>query len=62
MIIGMLRRGAITPLDAYKRGCMRLASRIHELRERGWVINTALIDVGNHTQVAQYTLIKEPEQ
>lgn len=36
--------GSITPIDALKRfGCMRLASRINELRENGFPIVTKIV-------------------
>lgn len=36
IILDMLKRGPITPLDAQREaGCMRLAARIYDLRRRG---------------------------
>lgn len=44
-------------------GCMRLAARIHDLREAGHVINREMIEVtnrdGRRTRVARYRLVEE---
>lgn len=48
------RHGSITPLQALDRyGCMRLAARIGELRERGHKIETNMIE-RNGSRFAQY--------
>ena len=59
-ILGHLQRGkSITPLVALQNyGCMRLASRIRELREQGHNINSVMIDVGEK-RVACYSLVSE---
>lgn len=61
MIIGHLRRhGSITALQALQNyGCMRLASRIYDLKQEGHTINKQMIEVGNGKRVASYSLIKE---
>ena len=47
----------ITSLEALKLfGCMRLASRIHDLRERGENIIVERISLPNGKSVAQYRL------
>ena len=47
----------ITSLEALKLfGCMRLASRIHDLRERGENIIVERINLPNGKSVAQYKL------
>lgn len=39
----MLCNGSITPLDAMKEfGCMRLASRINDLKQQGFVITSTI--------------------
>ena len=53
--------GSITPLEAEKNlGCMRLASRIWDLREEGYVIEKRLVKginrLGKLAQYAQYYL------
>lgn len=48
-ILNHLRKGfTITPLDALSEfGCMRLASRIHEIRQEGVKVNDKVITSGN---------------
>ena len=60
MIADLLERGfSITSLDALKRfGCMRLASRIHDLRERGMKINACKITTPTGKRVCEYVLAK----
>lgn len=58
----MLDFGSITQREAMNDlGVMRLASRIHELKELGYVIKTQDVAVvnryGEKTMVAQYTLV-----
>lgn len=53
--------GSITPLDALREfGCMRLASRISDLRRRGWKITrefeTAKNKAGEPVRYARYRL------
>jgi hypothetical protein len=58
-IIKMLRKGPITPLDAFRQvGCMRLAARIHDLKEKGFVIDSTFVRIGGK-KVSRYRLIKE---
>ena len=53
----MLRIGPVTPMDALlKARCMRLASRIDELRKHGYQIHTKMIEVGDK-KYAEYNLI-----
>lgn len=57
----MKRNGAITPLDALREiGCMRLASRISDLRHEGYQIRSDLVCVkntaGEKVHFAQYRL------
>ena len=50
---------SITSLEALKRfGCMRLASRIHDLRERGMKINACKITTPTGKRVCVYVLAK----
>lgn len=47
----------ITSLEALKRfGCMRLASRINDLRQRGMDIVTEKVITSTGKRVAQYSL------
>ncbi len=51
----MLHGNKITQLDALKLcGCFRLASRIHDLRERGYDIIREMIILPNGKRVAEY--------
>jgi len=58
-ILAHLREGrAITSLEALQMfGCMRLASRIHDLRERGYDISVTKVHTGYGKVVAQYRLV-----
>lgn len=60
----MRKYGSITPRDADREfGCMRLASRIGELREQGYAIGTRMKAGknrdGGDTSFAEYYLIEE---
>jgi len=57
-IFSWLENGnTITALEALNMfGCFRLASRIHDLRERGHNINKEMIVQPNGKRVAQYSL------
>ena len=56
----MKENGGITQRQAEKFGCMRLASRIHDLKDLGYDIKTEMIKVkcrgGRTTKVARYSL------
>jgi hypothetical protein len=58
MIANWLRMGySITSLEALRLfGCMRLASRICDLRERGMNINTCRIKTNTGKYVTEYSL------
>lgn len=58
MIAEWLTKGySLTSLDALRMfGCMRLASRICDLRERGLEINTCRIKTETGKWVTEYTL------
>ena len=58
-ILSWLQEGnKITQMDALKLcGCFRLASRIYDLREKGWNITKEMIILPNGKRVAEYTLI-----
>ena len=57
----LLEGKKLTSLEALNLfGCMRLASRIHDLRERGLDIHTEKIKVPSGKYVTQYS-IKEIE-
>ena len=55
-----LRSGrAITPVEALNRfGCMRLAARIHELRQQGLPIITERV-TRNGAHVARYRMARQ---
>jgi hypothetical protein len=57
-ILAHMQKGlSITSLEALQMyGCMRLASRIHDLRERGENIIVERINLPNGKTVAQYKL------
>ena len=55
-ILTHLRRGPITPLQALdKYGCLRLAARINDLRDRGHKIETEIVKAGDK-RYARYRL------
>ena len=59
----MKKHGSITQLDAYLDiGCWRLASRISDLKRKGYSIKREMITVknryGEDVQVAKYSLIE----
>jgi hypothetical protein len=60
MIAEYLESGySITSLEALKMfGCMRLASRICDLRDRGYKINTCKIKTETGKWVTEYSLNK----
>ena len=52
--------GKLTSLDALRLfGCARLASRINDLKNRGWVISTRKIQVESGKWVSEYWVDKE---
>jgi len=58
-ILTWLNNGPITPQDALQHiGCMRLASRIDELRKAGHTITTEMV-TSNGKEHARYHLSKE---
>ena len=59
----MKKHGSITQLDAYVEiGCMRLPSRIHDLRKQGYAIRVETERVqkrdGGFAPIARYSLIE----
>lgn len=58
MIIAYLKKGySITQLDALNLfGCFRLASRVHDLRERGYNIIACRITTPMGKRVCEYVL------
>ena len=60
MIAEYLRQGySLTQLDASPMfGCLRLAARIHDLRERGMRINACRITTNTGKRVCEYVLAK----
>lgn len=60
MIAEWLEKGySITSLEALRMfGCMRLASRIHDLKERGMNIGKKIVTLSNNKRVCEYFLVK----
>jgi len=60
MIAEWLTKGySITSLEALNMfGCFRLASRIHDLKERGMNIGKKIIVLPNNKRVCEYFLVK----
>jgi delta 1-pyrroline-5-carboxylate dehydrogenase len=57
-ILNHLKREPISPLMALERyGCMRLAARIQNLRDKGYKISTEIIK-RNDKRYARYRLVK----
>ena len=59
----MKKHGSITQLDAYVEiGCMRLPSRIHDLRKQGYAIRVETERVkkrdGDFAPIARYSLLE----
>lgn len=54
--------GSITQRQAFKLGIYRLASRIHDLRVKGYLIDAERIEVknkdGTTSRVAKYTILR----
>ena len=54
------RHGSITPADAYNLGIMRLASRMYELKERGYTVTKVMEEstnrYGEPVRYARYTV------
>lgn len=54
--------GSITQRQALKLGIYRLASRIHDLRVKGYLIDSERIEVtnrdGSKSRVAKYTILR----
>lgn len=66
IVAWMKKAGGITARDAFFLGCMRLASRIHDLKKMGYGISSEMVKVknrdGSETCVAWYRLESEPEE
>lgn len=59
-VLRLLRRGPITSLEALQKvGCLRLAARICDLRQRGHQIHSVAVPIGQRKTVARYHLVKE---
>ena len=49
----------LTQKEAYERfQCFRLASRIHDLRDKGWNITKEMIITTTGKRVAEYSLVQ----
>lgn len=65
-VLALLREGPLTPLRSWADiGVMRLAARIHDLRQRGYVIETNerpyTTTKGRKVTMTFYTLTAEPK-
>lgn len=59
MILMALKKGTLTALEALKKfGCMRLASRIYDLRCQGYEILSGKKTLNNGKSIAVYSLKK----
>lgn len=60
MIADYLQKGySITSLEALEKfGCLRLASRVHDLKERGLNIGKKIITLPNNKRVCEYFLVR----
>jgi ribosomal protein S8 len=48
-------KGFITPLEALKKfGCFRLAARIFDLRDKGFIIETKIVEEKGGKRYAKY--------
>ena len=63
-ILTHLKRGhSITSMGAFiDFGCLRLASRIYDLKSAGHNIQKQMVDVGTNKHVAEYWLEKDYEK
>lgn len=66
-LIALLRTGPQTTYSLRKHGIAQTSSRIWDLRARGYIINTELVNAYDtdgylHTRVALYSLVQEPLQ
>ncbi len=66
-ILGLLRKGPVTPLHAWiEAGIYRAADPIEKLRKRGFKIKTDMMDFkttrGFDVKLAKYTLVREPKR
>ena len=49
--------GSITPLQAlHNYGCMRLAARVNDLRDKGHSIDAVIVEVSKGKRVARYSI------
>lgn len=56
-ILAALKTGPLTPIEALnKYGCFRLASRVLELRERGYPVTVERYKLASGKRVARYWL------
>ena len=53
----MMKRKWVTPMDALKIGCMRLAARVHDLRASGVQIESEMVYKGD-TKYKRYRVKK----
>lgn len=58
MILDALKRGeTLTALDALSRfRCLRLSGRVLELRQKGYAIETRMIETPSKKRIAEYFL------
>lgn len=58
-ILAHLQSGrSITPLDALSLyNCFRLGGRIYDLKKRGFIIKTEMVETSNGAKVASYKLL-----
>lgn len=53
-------QGPLTQPEALRRlGCLRLGARIWDLKQRGYTIETDLIELHSGQRVARYSLVRD---
>ena len=62
----LIEKRKITSFEAFRLyGCTRLSAKIFELRQRGWHIETNMVEkttrYGDKTEIAEYILVSKGE-
>lgn len=55
-VLVALRHRSLTPYDAARFGCLRLAARVKDLRDQGHQIHTEIVKNVTGKRYARYTL------
>ena len=64
MILNFLKSGgSLTPIEALQKfQCFRLAARMNDLRNKGYVIETEILKDDNGKSYASYSIPKDQQQ